>query len=133
MKRPQKPVRGDPCDGRRRSPYREGLLLVGCVGVGLLRLAGPSPVGSGGSSCVAYDLIGKIHADSRAAYGARRVHAELTLGFGIAVGHEAVEMLMRRAGLQGLSGRLKYRKVPNLPTASDLVDRDFARSDPDRL
>ena len=42
-------------------------------------------------------------------------------------------MLMRRAGLQGLSGRPRYRKVPNMPTASDLVDRNFSRSEPDRL
>lgn len=79
------------------------------------------------------ELITKIHSDSKATYGARRVHAELTLGHGIAVGHEAVEMLMRRAGLQGLSGRPKYRRVPNLPTASDLVDRRFHRTEPDRL
>ena len=61
------------------------------------------------------ELITRIHADSRAAYGARRVHAELTMGHGIKVGHQAVEMLMRRAGLQGLSGRPRYRKVPNSP------------------
>lgn len=79
------------------------------------------------------ELVTKIHTDSKGRYGARRVHAELTLGHGIAVGHQAVEMLMRRAGLQGLSGRPKWRKVPNMPTASDLVDRDFARSEPDRL
>ena len=79
------------------------------------------------------ELITKIHADSKAAYGARRVHAELTLGHGIAVGHGAVEMLMRRAGLQGLSGRPRYRKIPNMATASDLVDRQFHRDEPDRL
>jgi transposase InsO family protein len=79
------------------------------------------------------ELIVKIHADSKAAYGARRVHAELTLGHGITVGHEAIAMLMRRAGLQGLSGRPRYRKVPNMPTASDLVDRNSSRSEPDRL
>jgi len=79
------------------------------------------------------ELITKIHTDSRGSYGARRVHAELTLGHGIAVGHEAVETLMRRAGLQGLSGRPKYRRVPNLPTASDLVDRRFYRNEPDQL
>jgi len=45
------------------------------------------------------ELIVKIHTDSKAAYGARRVHAELTLGHGITVGHETVAMLMRRAGL----------------------------------
>lgn len=40
---------------------------------------------------------------------------------------------MHRASVQGLSGRPKYRRVPNVPTATDLVQRKFARSDPDRL
>jgi transposase InsO family protein len=78
-------------------------------------------------------LIRQIHTDARGVYGARRVHAELTLGRGIAVGRESVEMLMRRAGLQGLSGRRSYRHVPNTPTASDLVDRKFERSGRDQL
>jgi putative transposase len=59
--------------------------------------------------------------------------AELTLGHGLTVGAEAVWLLMRKSGLQGLSGRPKYRRIPNLPTAGDLVDRNFARSEPDRL
>ena len=50
-------------------------------------------------------LIRQIHAESRGVYGSRRVHAELTMGHGIAVGYEAVTMLMRRARIQGLSGR----------------------------
>ena len=48
------------------------------------------------------DLITQVHLDSRGTYGALRVHAELTLGRGITVGHNAVDMLMRRAGLHGL-------------------------------
>ena len=79
------------------------------------------------------DLIGQIHVDFRGVYGYRRVHAELTLGHGLTVGEEAVWLLMRKAGLQGLSGRPKYRRIPNQPTAGDLVDRNFARNDPDRL
>jgi putative transposase len=79
------------------------------------------------------DLIAQVHVDFRAVYGYRRVHAELTLGHGLTVGAEAVWLLMRKAGLQGLSGRPKYRRIPNQPTASDLVDRNFARSEPDRL
>jgi putative transposase len=79
------------------------------------------------------DLIAQVHADFRAVYGYRRVHAELTLGHGLTVGAEAVWLLMRKSGLQGLSGRPKYRRIPNLPTAGDLVDRNFARSEPDRL
>ena len=61
------------------------------------------------------------------------MHAELTLGHGLAVGEEAVWCLMRKAGLQGVTGRPKYRRIPNQPTAGDLVDRNFARSEPDRL
>lgn len=39
------------------------------------------------------DLIREIHVASRATYGARRAHAELTLGRGTAVGHSQVELL----------------------------------------
>ena len=79
------------------------------------------------------DLIRTVHATTRGVYGYRRVHAELTLGHGITVGHEAVYQLMRRAGIEGLSGRPRYRRIPNLPTAADLVDRRFHRDAPDRL
>jgi putative transposase len=79
------------------------------------------------------DVIAQVHADFRAVYGYRRVHAELTLGHGLIVGAEAVWLLMRKTGLQGLSGRPKYRRIPNQPTAGDLADRNFARSEPDRL
>lgn len=65
--------------------------------------------------------------------GWRRVHVELTLGHGVEVGHCAVELLMRRAGIQGISGRPRFRRVPNLATASDLVERQFNRDDPKRL
>ena len=79
------------------------------------------------------EQIRLVHAESRGAYGARRVHAELTLGRGIAVGRQAVELLMRRADLQGISGRPRYRRVPNVATASDLVERQFGREAPNQL
>ena len=79
------------------------------------------------------DHIAQIHAESRGTYGSRRVHAELTLGRGIAVGVEAVAVLMRRAGLKGLPGNRRRRRPPDTPTAADLVDRQFARVDPDQL
>ena len=79
------------------------------------------------------DEIHKVHADSRMSYGARRVHAELTLGRGIQVGLGQVELLMRRTGLQGLSGRRKWRRIPPFATAADLVDRQFGREGPDEL
>ena len=75
----------------------------------------------------------KVHLDSRGVYGARRIHAEHTLGHGTVVGHSTVEILMRRAGVRGISGRPRFRRVPNVATAADLVDRKFQRDDPDRL
>ncbi|TYK53046.1 IS3 family transposase [Actinomadura decatromicini] len=69
------------------------------------------------------EQIRRVHADSRGTYGGKRVHAELTLGLGIAVGHGAVEMLMRRAGLRGWSGARRRRSIHQTPTAADLVDR----------
>lgn len=58
------------------------------------------------------DLITEIHVGSRRTYGALRVHAELTIGRGIVVGHNAVAMLMRRAGLSELPGKRHRRFAP---------------------
>jgi putative transposase len=79
------------------------------------------------------EVITQVHAESNGTYGARRVHAELRLGRGLVVGHNAVEMLMRRAGLRGLPGNRRPRRRPDTPTAADLVDRYFARGGPDQL
>jgi putative transposase len=80
------------------------------------------------------DAIHQVHAASRQTYGSRRVHAELTLGRGIAVGYHAVELLMRRAGLQGVTGRPKFRRgLRPEATAADLVRRQFDRTGPDQL
>jgi hypothetical protein len=79
------------------------------------------------------DLIRQAHAASRGTYGIRRVHAELTLGQGVVIGHQAVELLMRRAGIQGISGRPKFRRVPGVATAADRVERRFHRDDADEL
>jgi putative transposase len=79
------------------------------------------------------EVIRRVHLNSRGAYGARRVHAELILGHGLVVGRCAVEQLMHRAGLAGLSGRPRFRRIPHIATAADLVERRFHRDDPDRL
>jgi transposase InsO family protein len=78
-------------------------------------------------------IIRKIHIVSNGIYGGRRVHAELTLAYGITVSHGAVEMLMRRAGIKGLPGNKRKRPVHQTPTATDLVDRKFARQAPNQL
>jgi putative transposase len=79
------------------------------------------------------DRLRAVHAASRGTYGARRIHAELVLGQGIGVGRQAVERLMRVAGIQGLSGRPRYRKSVPHAAATDRVGRQFAREKPDQL
>jgi putative transposase len=79
------------------------------------------------------DLIVKVHQDSPGTYGALRVHAELGLGHGIVVGHNAVALLMRRVGLAGATGRPTWRHARPDQIAADLVDRDFAGTGPNQL
>lgn len=79
------------------------------------------------------DLIREVHAASYGNYGAKRVHAELVLGRGITVGHNAVAMLMQRAGIAGRSGARKRYAIPSVATADDLVDRMFIRERPNQL
>ena len=79
------------------------------------------------------DLIREVHAASYGSYGANRVHAELVLGRGLTVGHNAVAMLVRRAGIAGRNGARKWKGVPGLAIAEDLVDRRFRRSRPNEL
>jgi putative transposase len=79
------------------------------------------------------DLIVQVHQRSRGAYGALRVYAELRLGHGIVVGHNAVALLMRRAGLAGATGRPKWRHAKPDQVAADLVDRQFSRPGPNQL
>ncbi len=79
------------------------------------------------------DVITRVHADSRGTYGGRRVHAELVLGHGLVVGHGTVALLMRRAGLAGVFGPPRFRRVGGVATASDLVERQFGHDDRDRL
>ncbi|MGW2559079.1 IS3 family transposase [Streptomyces sp. NPDC001514] len=55
------------------------------------------------------EVITAIHAASHGTYGYRRIHEELTLGHGIAVSHGTVQLLMRRAGIQGAGGPSRLR------------------------
>jgi len=79
------------------------------------------------------DLITQVHLEACGVYGARRVHAELTLGRGIVVGHGQVELLMQRAGLSGgdRSTEVEAEQADNI--ASDKVNRAFARTGPNQL
>jgi transposase InsO family protein/transposase-like protein len=79
------------------------------------------------------DMITEVHGQSRGVYGAHRVRAELLHGRGILVGHNAVARLMQQAGLAGLPNRRARHQPPRIATATDLVDRRFARAGPDQL
>jgi putative transposase len=79
------------------------------------------------------DVISQIHLKSRGTYGARRVHAELTLGRGVVVAMARVELLMRRAGMQGISGRRKWKRIRADDISTDLVKRNFGRQGPNQL
>ena len=82
------------------------------------------------------EQIRQIHARSRGTYGAPRVHAELRLGLDIRVGRKRVARLMREHGLQGVHRRRRHgttRRDPQASPASDLVERDFTPTGPNRL
>jgi len=79
------------------------------------------------------EVVKQVHDESRQTYGARRVHAELVLGRKMTVARCTVELLMSRLGLAGLPGRPRYRKIANVATAADLVNRDFGGCEPNRL
>lgn len=81
------------------------------------------------------EQIRTIHAESRATYGARRVHAALRHR-GVRVGRKRVERLMRQESLSGLVPK-RYRRttirVPGVRVADDLVARDFRPAGPNEL
>lgn len=80
------------------------------------------------------ELVRAIHADSRGTYGWRRVNAELLYGRGLVVNRKTVRKIMRLEGLSGLPGSRKtFRSKANIATAADLVERRFARPQPDQL
>ncbi len=81
------------------------------------------------------EKIETIHRNSRATYGAPRVHAELR-AIGIHCGRKRVARLMRRVKLRGcLRGRRMRttHRVALRQAAPDLVGRNFASEEPDRL
>jgi putative transposase len=84
---------------------------------------------------VLLEKIETIHTNSRATYGAPRVHAELR-ALGISCGRKRVARLMRQAKLRGsLRGRrmrTTYR-IALQQAAPDLLERNFAAGEPDRL
>jgi putative transposase len=81
--------------------------------------------------------ITAIHDQTLGIYGAPRIHAELRLAGGVSVGKKRVARIMRTLGIFGASGRRAGPRTttrdPARPSAPDLVDRDFCRTEPNRL
>jgi putative transposase len=81
------------------------------------------------------ERIARIHRRSRGTYGRPRIHAELK-DEGEKVSAKRIARLMKECGLRGASRRRRvsttWRDQVSLP-APDLVDRNFAASQPDRL
>ena len=80
------------------------------------------------------ETIREIHERGRQTYGSPRVHAELR-ALGTRCGRKRVERLMRKTGLQGCmrgkrSGTTRRSKRP---AAEDLVKRNFAATEVDRV
>ena len=81
------------------------------------------------------EKIEAIHRNSRATYGAPRVHAELT-ALGIRCGRKRVARLMRQAKPSGSVRGRRMKTTYSTPlrqAAPDLVERNFASEEPDRL
>ena len=82
------------------------------------------------------EKIETIHRNSRATYGAPRIHAELR-AIGIRCGRKRVTRLMRRASLRGCSRTRRMKTTQRIATLQqavpDLVGRNFASEEPDRL
>jgi putative transposase len=77
------------------------------------------------------DLIRLVHVDPHGIYGVTHGHAELTLRHALIIGHSTNEILLRRASIQGISDRPRFRRVPIIATISDLVERQIRRDNPD--
>jgi putative transposase len=72
-------------------------------------------------------LIREVHVASRGTYGYRRVHAELTMAMSVQVSSRLVCVLMSQAGIYGLPGPTRVKRLRGVASAEDLVNRKFHR------
>jgi putative transposase len=83
------------------------------------------------------ERIRQIHTERVGIYGAPRIHSELKLVDEVKVGKKRVARLMRQLGIRGADGKQGGPRTtirdPKRDSAPDLVDRDFARAEPNRL
>ncbi len=109
--------------------------MLGVSRSGYYAWRGRSPSGRARFDAVLSEKIEAIHRNSRATYGAPRVHAELR-AIGIRCARKRVARLMRRAKLRGCMRGRKVRSTHRIAlqqAAPDLVGRNFAAGALDRL
>lgn len=82
------------------------------------------------------ELIHEVHRENLGVYGARKVYRALRRR-GVPVARCTVERLMRREGLRGILRERAVRTTladgPETPRPEDLVERQFAAWEPNRL
>jgi putative transposase len=80
------------------------------------------------------DVVGEIHANSRATYGQLRVKAALRIEHGLIVNRKLVARIMRDLQIHGLPTRKQStRNLANIATHEDLVNRNFVAERPNAL
>ena len=83
------------------------------------------------------EQIRRVYADSHELYGAPKIHMELKLAGGVAVGRKRVARLMRELGICGVSKRRSTRRRQSpraeAQAAPDLVKRRFSATAPNQL
>lgn len=87
------------------------------------------------SDAQAVALIKSIHAQVKAAYGSRRMHAELQAR-GHRIGIDRIERLMREHGIRARHKR-RFKATTDskhsMPVAPNLLERDFTPAAPNRV
>ena len=121
-------------DEPRRLQRRAAVPRAGHQPLHLLRLARVRPAAAERQRAED-ELAGEIreiHAGSRGAYGAPRVHAALQRG-GHAINRKKVERIMRERDIRGITRRRRRhltRQDTKAAPAPDLVGRDFTAAGP---
>ncbi len=116
-------------------PVRILCRLLGVSPSGYYAWRGRGPSARAVANAALLERIRTIHRDSREAYGAPMIHAELTEG-GEGINHKRVARLMRAHGIVGVTRRKPHwttRRDPRAVAAPDLVERTFRAERPDQL
>ncbi len=133
MPRTQKDSPGDRQPRRRRASRPDLLPRPGREQARLLPLPQQSHVADPAAPARLTGLIREVHIASRGTYGYRRVHAELNVAMDVTVSSRLVFTLMHDAGIYGLPGPARVKRLQGVVTAGDLVNRKFHRVRPNEL